>query len=117
MASLIGTLLSTLFPVKHRSRVYVDAATFDPHSVQSNGKAVLIVACNEATTITEQVLRERQRSTGVVVLDQGSTDATPHLAAEAGAIVVLRSPAQSEEEALQQALQVAHKVSKNVELR
>jgi hypothetical protein len=117
MASLFHRFVSLLKPAPSRpSRIFIDASTFDPDKDCAGGDAVLILACNEEATIYERVFRAMKRSPGVVVLDQGSSDSTPYLAAQAGAVVVLQEPGQSHEAALQKAMQVAYQYSEKVQV-
>ena len=117
MASLFRWFVSLLRPAPTRpQRIFIDAATFNVDKDCGGGDAVLILACNEEATIYERVFRAMKRSPGVVVLDQGSSDFTPYLAAQAGAIVVLQEPGQPSETAMQKAMQLAHQISGKVEV-
>lgn len=118
MISRIRSIFAALFPAKHRPRVYIDAASFDPDTARpQTGRAVVIFAQDDEDIIAERVRAEKRSASGVVVLDQGSSDSTPHLAAEAGAVVVLQEPGKPKEEALQRALSIAKCFSPDVEIR
>jgi hypothetical protein len=97
-----------------KPRLFVDASSFDPTKVKDNGHAVIIIAQNEEETIMEHVKKELLGAIGVVVLDKNSSDATPYLAAEAGAIVVLQEQGIDVEDALRKAVELARTCSDNV---
>jgi hypothetical protein len=117
MASLFRRFVSLLRPTPSQPpRIFIDASTFNPENDCGLQQAILILACDQESTIYERVFQARKRSQGVVVLDQGSRDSTPYLAAQAGAIVVLQEPGQSSEAAMQKAMQVARKLSENIQV-
>ncbi len=94
--------------------LYLNAASFDPHRSCEDDRCVIILARNHAETISARVREELRATRAVVVIDQGSTDATPHLAAEAGAIVVLQSKPIDRQDGLRKAVKVAHRFSDNI---
>jgi hypothetical protein len=114
MCSLFRTIFSAMTPTSRKPRIYLDASSFDPEKAHKNGRAVLIITHNQENMIFERVQEELKCASGVVVLDQCSEDATPHLAAQAGAIVVLQEPGQTEEKALEMAMNVARRFSNNI---
>ena len=117
MSSIFRRFVSLFLPAHSRQpRIYIDASTFDPDRDCAGGDAVLILACDEEATIFERVYQAMKQSPGVVVLDQGSRDATPYLAAQAGAVVVMQEPGQSHEAAMQKAMQVAYQFSQKVQV-
>jgi glycosyltransferase involved in cell wall biosynthesis len=56
---------------------------------------VVIPCFNEAAQIAAVITEVRRHLPAVIVVDDGSTDATAQIAADAGAMVVIRQPSQS----------------------
>ncbi|RPJ36996.1 MAG: hypothetical protein EHM21_18545 [Chloroflexi bacterium] len=117
--SLISLLFSAFeahspFSTQQKPRLFVDASTYNP-DLPHSGQAVILVAHNEARSIYERVCQAMLSSSGVVVVDQGSTDGTSYFAAEAGAVVVLQEPGMSCEVVMQKAAQVARSLSQNAQ--
>jgi hypothetical protein len=103
-------LLSRIHPVQAlQPRVYICA----PHvpatsaAVSSLSTALIIPVKDEADRITERVHRAFAEYQVVIVLDDGSSDFTAHVAAEAGATVVLCEPGQPFSTGIQRAAQLA----------
>lgn len=114
--SLAEALFSFFSPPKRKSKIYIDSATFNPNQARRRGCAVILIAQNDEENIYERVSHALLNSAGVVVLDYGSTDGTPYFAAEAGAVVVIKEPHQTEEEAMGEAYRVAQRFSQYVEV-
>jgi hypothetical protein len=94
--------------------LYVDACEFDPHRASKYDRSVIIIAHNNANTISACVREHLSRACAVVVVDRGSADATPHLAAEAGAVVLLLQQKISVQDGLCHAFEMAHRFSNNI---
>lgn len=114
MTSLVERLLSLFVHQKRKPRIYIDASRFDPYQARNCREAVILVTCNEAETIFERVTQMLRTSASVVVVDQGSSDGTPYLAAEAGAVVLIQDPGMSPSEAMQEANRIARQFSQSV---
>lgn len=91
MASL-KSMFSIFTPQHKKSRLFIDACSFDPDQ-EGQGDALILYVKNEEDRIFSRVSSALCTASRVIVVDQGSTDNTPYLAAEAGAIVVVQKPA------------------------
>lgn len=89
MASL-KSLFSVFSPRRRKPRLFIDACNFDPDQ-EGQGDALILYAKNEEDRIFARVSSALCTASRVIVVDQGSTDSTPYLAAEAGAIVVVQN--------------------------
>jgi len=85
-----------------------------PAAHSSLTTALIFPAHNEAATITGRVRAALRENRAVIVIDEGSTDDTPHLAAQAGATVILRPPDQPFTTALQRAFDAASPLADQV---
>jgi hypothetical protein len=97
-----------------KPRLYIDAASFDPQKVHKNDQAVILVVQNAEGAISKWIEEKLSNASAVVVLDIGSSDATPYLAAEAGAVVILQEKGVSEEDSLCLAIDLAQQYSANI---
>lgn len=95
------------------ARMCIDASRFDPGAKQKE-EALIVFTQNEAESIYDRVSATLSPATGMVVIDLGSCDGTPYLAAEAGAVVVLQETAQQREAALKEAVRVALRMARTV---
>jgi hypothetical protein len=118
MISLSNTL-KKLFTIprstgKHRPRIFIDSASFDPKINREASCTAILTACNEAEGIFNRVRLAQGQYSSVIVIDQGSTDGTPFFAAEAGAVVILVEPNRSFAQAVSEATRQAHRSASTV---
>lgn len=85
----LKSLISTFTPRRKKKQIFIDACNFDPDE-ESQASALILYARNEEDQISNRVSLALRNASRVIVVDQGSTDNTPYLAAEAGAIVVIK---------------------------
>ena len=96
---------------RHYGRRATDAAILTQNEVGNDfsGRRILAVipAYNEERFIGSVVLKTCQVASTVIVVDDGSTDATAQIASAAGAVVVRRTQNQGKGAALNTGFQVA----------
>lgn len=111
----LKSLVSSLLPVQEKPRFYIDASTFNPEQPRV-GETWILTAHNEVEGIYDRVCAALRSAASVIVIDQGSTDGTAVFAAEAGAVVVMQEPGQSEEVIIQEAVRLAKRMGNKVRM-
>src|SRR5512146_2910266 len=113
--SFLSTIQSIFSRKRPRPRVYVCAPNALPLKTRDDAggltTALILPALDEAGSIAGRVRAARERYQAVIVLDGGSHDATPHLAAEAGATVVLCAPGQDVPAAIQRCAELGFQLA------
>lgn len=88
----LKSIFSSFSPQRRKPHLFIDACSFDLDQ-ESQGDVLTLYVKNEEDGIFARVSSALYTASRVIVVDQGSTDNTPYLAAEAGAIVVIQKSA------------------------